>query len=50
MKYLSIIGLTFIITSMTSFSNKPQLGVFVAIMGALMLLIGKRDTFRNKAH
>ncbi|WP_165691891.1 hypothetical protein [Moorena producens] len=50
MKYLSIIGLTFIITSLTSFSNKPQLGALVGIIGGLLLLIGKGRALHNKTH
>lgn len=50
MKYVSIIGLTFIITSMTSFSNKPYMGIIVGVLGVIILLIGKRNKFHKKAH
>lgn len=46
-KYLSVIGLTFIISGMTSFSNIPQLGALVAIVGGLMILITKWNEIRR---
>ncbi|MDW3192625.1 MAG: hypothetical protein R8G66_09670 [Cytophagales bacterium] len=40
-KYLSIVGLTFVISGMTSISNHPKLGALVALTGGLMVLFSK---------
>ncbi len=38
-KHVSIVGLTFIITSLTSFSSKPEMSAVLGIIGSLMLLV-----------